>query len=55
MVCAAAIVSELIVLALFTWSHISFLWYNVVGCAAVVALSAGLSLLGRASRQVRAR
>ena len=34
-VCAAAIVSELMVLALFKWSHVSFLWYNVVGCAAV--------------------
>ena len=50
----AAIASEIVVLALFKWSHVSFLWYNVVGCAAVVAI-AGVALLVRASRPARAR
>jgi len=51
----AAIASELVVLALFKWSHISFLWYNVVGCVAVLGLAGVLSLLARASRPARAR
>lgn len=54
-VCAAAIVSELVVLALFKWSHVSFLWYNVVGCCAVIGIAAGLSALARASQPARAR
>jgi Na+/proline symporter len=54
-VCAAAIVSELMVLALFKWSHVSFLWYNVVGCAAVVGIAGVLTALARASQPARAR
>jgi SSS family transporter len=51
----SAIISELVVLALFRWSHISFLWYNLVGCVAVLALAASLTMLERATRLARAR
>lgn len=51
----AAVVSELMVLALFKWSHISFLWYNVVGCVAVVTIAGLLSLVTRAPGPARAR
>jgi solute:Na+ symporter, SSS family len=48
----AAIISELLVLALFVHSHISFLWYNLVGCVAVVGMAA---ILARATRPARAK
>jgi len=48
----AAIASELLVLALFLRSNTSFLWYNLVGCVAVVGLA---GLLARATRLARAR
>ncbi len=35
----AALVAELVVLACFAFTGISFLWYNVVGCVCVVLLS----------------
>jgi SSS family transporter len=38
-VCVAAMLAEAIVIATFGATKISFLWYNVVGCLAVVALS----------------
>jgi len=34
----AALLAELLVLACFLWSDISFLWYNLVGCLAVMGL-----------------
>ncbi|HNW60159.1 MAG TPA: sodium:solute symporter [bacterium] len=34
----AALIAEALVLACFFWSGISFLWYNVVGCLAVMGL-----------------
>ena len=34
----AALLAEALVLACFLWSGISFLWYNVVGCLAVMGL-----------------
>jgi Na+/proline symporter len=40
---AGAMVAEAVVLALFRWSPISFLWYNVAGCLVVVAVAAVLS------------
>jgi hypothetical protein len=40
----ALVVAQAIVVAVFLGSSIGFLWYNVIGCAAVVALSLGLSL-----------
>lgn len=36
----AALVSETLVLALFKTTHIGYLWYNVIGCGAVLLLSA---------------
>jgi hypothetical protein len=48
----AAIVSELVVVAIFLTTKVSFLWYNVIGCVAVFALA---GLLTRASRLARAR
>jgi len=41
---AAALVAEALVVACFLLSRMSFLWYNVVGCLAVLALA---SLLAR--------
>ncbi len=35
----AVLVSQLIVVAVFLYSNIGFLWYNVIGCASVVALA----------------
>ena len=35
----AALLSEILVIALWTWTSIGFLWFNVIGCAAVLALS----------------
>ncbi len=39
---AAAVASEAAVLLLFAFTRISFLWFNVVGCLLVVALSMAL-------------
>jgi SSS family transporter len=44
----AAIISEALVVTVFLRTNVSFLWYNVIGCAAVVMLAA---LLGSASRK----
>ena len=40
----AALVAEVGVLACFKFTHISFLWYNLIGCVAVVGLAWGFSL-----------
>jgi len=40
---AAAIAAEALVVACFAFTRVSFLWYNVVGCLAVLALSLLLS------------
>lgn len=42
-----AVVAQLLVIALFFTSDIGFLWYNVIGCVAVV----GLALVGRVMTQ----
>ena len=39
---SAAVASEAAVLALFAFTKVSFLWFNVVGCLLVVALSLAL-------------
>ena len=39
----AALISEAIVIALWLTTDIGFLWFNVIGCAAVLLLSAGLN------------
>jgi SSS family solute:Na+ symporter len=41
----AALVAEVGVLACFRFTQISFLWYNLIGCVAVVALAWAFSLL----------
>ena len=40
----AALLSEALVIVLFLRTNIGFLWYNVVGCAAVVLISATASI-----------
>ncbi|HQI49344.1 MAG TPA: hypothetical protein PLN61_11860, partial [bacterium] len=35
----AALAAETVVVACFLWSGISFLWYNLIGCLAVMGLS----------------
>lgn len=35
----AAVAAEILVMGCFVWTDISFLWYNVIGCVAVVGLS----------------
>ena len=40
----AALVGEACVLACFRFSHISFLWYNLVGCLVVMAVALMLSV-----------
>jgi len=40
----AAIISQMLVLALYYFLDISYLWYNFIGCAACVALSVLLQL-----------
>jgi hypothetical protein len=42
----AALVGEACVLACFRFSHISFLWYNLVGCLVVMGVALALSALG---------
>jgi solute:Na+ symporter, SSS family len=42
----AALVSEAAVVACFLFTEISFLWYNVVGCLGVIAISSLLASLG---------
>jgi Na+/proline symporter len=40
----ATLAAQAIVVAVFALSSIGFLWYNVIGCAAVIAISWTLSL-----------
>jgi SSS family solute:Na+ symporter len=42
----AAFVALAVVWACFKWTPLSFLWYNVVGCVVVLALSGALTLFG---------
>ncbi|MEW6337351.1 MAG: sodium:solute symporter [Acidobacteriota bacterium] len=39
----AALAAEALVVACFAFTGISFVWYNLIGCAAVVALAYGLA------------
>jgi len=41
----AALLSEALVIVLFLRTNVGFLWYNVIGCAAVVLISATASAL----------
>lgn len=42
-----AIAGEGIVLACFLFTDIPWLWYNVIGCAGVLAIAGGIQLLGK--------
>jgi Na+/proline symporter len=46
-----ALVAQATVVLLFFTSDLGFLWYNVIGCGVVVALSSAVELLGRARRR----
>ncbi len=48
---AAAVFGEAIVLCMFFFTDISFLWYNVFGCLAVVVIAHALSLFLTAKTQ----
>jgi len=50
----AALLSEAIVVAVFAFTGVGFLWYNVIGCAAVLLLSSLLDLLIGGERPVAA-
>ncbi len=41
----AALIAEVLVLACFLFTRISFLWYNVIGCVLVVGISLFISFL----------
>jgi Na+/proline symporter len=41
----AALVAETLVLACFKLTHVSFLWYNLIGCAAVMIIASSLELV----------
>ena len=43
-VCIAAVVAEAAVIACFHGTRLSFLWYNLVGCAVVMLVALALSL-----------
>jgi Na+/proline symporter len=43
----AALISEVLVIAVWLGTSLSFLWFNVIGCAAVVALALALGSLQR--------
>lgn len=47
------IFGELVVLCLFLFTEISFLWYNVFGCLAVVAAAVLLNILSIKTREVK--
>lgn len=46
----ALVVAQLAVVLTFALTSIGFLWYNVIGCAAVVVLALALSLKPRPGR-----
>jgi len=47
---AGAVVAEIAVIACFKLTKISFLWYNLIGCAIVMAVAVGLSFVLRRGR-----
>jgi Na+/proline symporter len=50
----AAILSEVLVIALWLGTHIGFLWFNLIGCAAVLLLSSALNASGLGAPRPRA-
>jgi SSS family solute:Na+ symporter len=49
----ALIASQLLVFGVFLGSHMSFLWYNVIGCGAEVAIALAIQLGMGATRRYR--
>lgn len=49
----AAVTAETIVLTMFFTTDIGFLWYNAIGCGAVVIFATLLSMMPRASAQLK--
>jgi hypothetical protein len=45
----AAILSELVVFVLWLTTSVGFLWFNLIGCVAVLLLASLLSLGGRSA------
>ena len=43
----AALVSEAVVFAVWLATDVGFLWFNVIGCAAVIALALFIELFAR--------
>ncbi len=39
----ATLAAQILVVMVFVYSQIGFLWYNVIGCAAVVALALAIT------------
>jgi SSS family transporter len=50
----AALVAEAVVIACFHATHISFLWYNLVGCAVVMLVAQALSAWGPGTTRAQA-
>jgi len=51
----AALLAEALVIIVFWQTNIGFLWYNVIGCAAVVLIAAVAERLGTRGRMMSAR
>lgn len=49
----AAVTAETIVLTMFFTTDIGFLWYNAIGCGAVVIFATLMSMMPRASAQLK--
>jgi hypothetical protein len=45
-----ALVAEAVVVACFRLTHVSFLWYNLVGCAVVMLVALAITALGPRAR-----
>ena len=43
----ALVIAQLLVILTFALTTVGFLWYNVIGCTAVLVLAVGISLLQR--------
>jgi SSS family transporter len=48
----AAIIAEILVIACFLGTEISFLWYNVIGCMAVAGLALLIETMQKTTRQI---
>ena len=46
-VCIGAVIAEAVVIACFHYTKISFLWYNLIGCAVVMVVGLALSMRRR--------